>query len=698
MNQLNQFYVAIAFCVFALATAEGNEELMSLHPQHSYADVENIDNLEETLRNMLVKEEKYSFSRGWWSWDRLRQRYVDSERKEENSLRILRGVFRGLIIDWHAKLEAKGEGDLMYILFTTNSGDKMTRKADKDRMLVRDLHGGGYHGGWGSACRMRIYEELVRQKMLTAEEKALFKKIVHQSLQPQFLDFTKGSQQADNHSFGNGGGVALALKLFPNAPQAKKARAWINRIWAHMADYGDWKEWNYYPYGPIFLHGMLDIAEATGRIDTEHELINAIGQRCLGFIHGGGVRGNPNCGSQVRKDLSQVYTDPWNVGYYNVETSSRDGNFWYRMALHYRNPEYLWAAEQVALGGRPPDGNVPAEYQAAYNKRFAWFVKHSIEPTPPASSSKIGLLSTLKHKVKERIYLNAGREPEKPFAAFFLYDKKDKHLDNVAGYLYEYSIGGVKFLHTSGKYNNVYSGNNLKGGGTGEESLDSLLVLHKRHPFPVHPDRQGDERDFKRMGFAKHLPDLARAENNGLGDSFGQFGFNDFFGSGSQWTRRAVLTTEGYLIVADEYKGGESLGTDYLAGPIWHLAKVEGKATGSQEKNWFAAPAIDRAWWQKKEVGVTVCIHDNGNLKFGSVQQSKSQDVDPNTTVFAYRPITVGKTELFLSILVPYCLAKCPEGVVDGIKSVIKQSKTFIVFVNGVRVVIEIDGSWSVNR
>ena len=104
MNQLNQFYVAIAFCVFALATAEGNEELMSLHPQHSYADVENIDNLEETLRNMLVKEEKYSFSRGWWSWDRLRQRYVDSERKEENSLRILRGVFRGLIIDWHAKL------------------------------------------------------------------------------------------------------------------------------------------------------------------------------------------------------------------------------------------------------------------------------------------------------------------------------------------------------------------------------------------------------------------------------------------------------------------------------------------------------------------------------------------------------------------------------------------------------------------
>jgi hypothetical protein len=178
------------------------------------------------------------------------------------------------------------------------------------------------------------------------------------------------------------------------------------------------------------------------------------------------------------------------VGYYNIETSSRDGNFWYRMAQHYRNPEYLWAAEQVALGGRPPSGKVPAEYQAAYNERFAWFVKRGIKPKLPASSAKIGLLSALKYKVKERVYLNAGREPEKPFVAFFLYDKKDNHLDNVAGHLYEYSVNGVKLLHTSGKYNNVYSGNNLKGGGTGEESLDSLLVLHKRHPFPIHPDRQ----------------------------------------------------------------------------------------------------------------------------------------------------------------------------------------------------------------
>ena len=43
---------------------------------------------------------------------------------------------------------------------------------------------------------------------------------------------------------------------------------------------GDWTEWNYYPYGPIFLHGLIDIAEVTGRINSEKELINAVGNRC----------------------------------------------------------------------------------------------------------------------------------------------------------------------------------------------------------------------------------------------------------------------------------------------------------------------------------------------------------------------------------------------------------------------------------
>ncbi|MEC8658995.1 MAG: hypothetical protein VXY33_07335, partial [Verrucomicrobiota bacterium] len=446
------------------------ENILSGHPRESYSDVKNIDEMEAALRDSLASIERHSFSRGWWVWDRLRCRYVDGGRKDSSALRVLRAVFRGLLLDRHKKLEEKGEGDLLYIFYTSLTGDRKESTLNVNgRKVFRDVHGGGYHGGWGGAARMRIYEELSSQKMLSAEEEVRFEKIVKQSLEPRFIDFKKKAQSANNHSFGNAGGIALALDLFPDAPQADEARAWIDRIWKHLSEFGDWTEWNYYPYGPIFLHGLIDIAEITGRIDSEKELINAVGNRCLGFIHAGGVRGNPNCGSVVRDDLELVYKDPWNYGYYDVETSARDGHFWYRLAKHYKNPYYLWAAEQVSLGGRPLNGKVSKEYDSAYERRFAWFIERDIKPKIPEGGAKIGLLSSLKNKIPERLYLNRDRKAGSAFAAFFLYPEKDEHLDNVSGHLYEYSVSGSKYLHTSGKYNNVYSGKDLRGGGTGEE-------------------------------------------------------------------------------------------------------------------------------------------------------------------------------------------------------------------------------------
>jgi hypothetical protein len=386
------------------------------------------------------------------------------------------------------------------------------------------------------------------------------------------------------------------------------------------------------------------------------------------------------------------------VGYYDVETSSRDGNFWYRMAQHYKNPEYLWAAEQVVLGGRPPNGQIPKAYQLAYNKRFAWFVERGIEPRVPKMQAKVGLLSELNHQVKERIYLNSGVEPDKPYAAFFLYDKKDSHLDNVSGFLYEYSYNGAKLLHSSGKYNNVYSGNDLRGGGSGNESLDALLVVHNRHQFPVHPDRLGDNRDYRRMYMAKHLPDLATAKNNDSGDAYGQFGFADYFGPDSQWIRKAVLTAEGYLIVADEYQVGQALGRDYHAGPVWHLARVEGRKPGRQEENWFVAPAFAQAWWQKEKMSVAVYIHDHRQMVYGTVNQNCSQDLDLNTTAYAYRLIEAGKTERFLSVLIPHKLSTPSGEVVRGVKTSVSKKGKYSAFIGGLNIEMNRNGNWSVNR
>ena len=675
------------------------ENILSGHPRESYSDVKNIDKMEAALRDSLASIERHSFSRGWWVWDRLRCRYVDGGRKDSSALRVLRAVFRGLLLDRHKKLEEKGEGDLLYIFYTSLTGDRKESTLNVNgRKVFRDVHGGGYHGGWGGAARMRIYEELSTQKMLTGEEEIRFEKIVKQSLESRFIDFKKKAQSANNHSFGNAGGIALALDLFPDAPQADEARAWIDRIWENLSEFGDWTEWNYYPYGPIFLHGLIDIAEVTGRINSEKELINAVGNRCLGFIHGGGVRGNPNCGSVVRDDLESVYKDPWNFGYYNVETSSRDGHFWYRLAKHYKDPYYLWAAEQVSLGGRPLNGKVSKEYDSAYERRFAWFIERDIKPKIPEGGAKIGLLSSLKNKIPERLYLNRDRKAGSAFAAFFLYPEKDEHLDNVSGHLYEYSVSGSKYLHTSGKYNNVYSGKDLRGGGTGEESLDLLLVMHNRHQFPLHPDRKGDDRDFMRRGSIKHDDAFIIAENNKFGDSYGRFAFDNYYGEGSRWERRVVLTREGFFIVLDRYRGGEILREDYLAGPVWHVGFDEAVKEGGQSKNWFDFPPLDNAWWKKKKSRALLISHPHSKAKYGLIKQRNSQDTSPNVTLYSYRPVSSLQDEYFLNLFIPYDLP------VDS-SSILKQTKTHLDSMGNAKIdlghagiEILIDESWSVVR
>ena len=225
-----------------------------------------------------------------------------------------------------------------------------------------------------------------------------------------------------------------------------------------------------------------------------------------------------------------------------------------------------------------------------------------------------------------------------------------------------------------------------------------MLVVHKRHQFPVHPDRKGDKRDYRRMYMAKHLPDLAHAGNNDTGDAYGQFGFADYFGPESRWIRMAVLTVEGYLVVADEYQAGQALGQAYHAGPVWHLARVEGRKPGRQDKNWFGAPAFAQAWWQKEKMGVAVVVHDHREMVFGTINQSCSQDLDLNTTAYAYRPIEAGRTERFLSVLVPHKLSAPPGSVVSRVTTAISKKGRFVASMGGVTVKMDRKGNWSVSR
>ena len=271
-------------------------------------------------------------------------------------------------------------------------------------------------------------------------------------------------------------------------------------------------------------------------------------------------------------------------------------------------------------------------------------------------------------------------------------------MDNVSGHLYEYSVSGSKYLHTSGKYNNVYSGKDLRGGGTGEESLDLLLVMHNRHQFPLHPDRKGDDRDFMRRGSIKHDDAFIIAENNKFGDSYGRFAFDNYYGEGSRWERRVVLTREGFFIVLDRYRGGEILREDYLAGPVWHVGFDEAVKEGGQSKNWFDFPPLDNAWWKKKKSRALLISHPHSKAKYGLIKQKNSQDTSPNVTLYSYRPVSSLQDEYFLNLFIPYDLP------VDS-SSILKQTKTHLDSMGNAKIdlghagiEILIDESWSVVR
>ena len=121
---MSRIFFILILLISSVIHAADKDSLLSGHPRESYRGVKNIEEMEEALRKSMGASEKHSFSRGWWVWDRLRCRYVDGDRKDKGALKVLRAVFRGLILDKHQRLKEKGEGDLLYLFYTTLTGDR----------------------------------------------------------------------------------------------------------------------------------------------------------------------------------------------------------------------------------------------------------------------------------------------------------------------------------------------------------------------------------------------------------------------------------------------------------------------------------------------------------------------------------------------------------------------------------------------
>ena len=78
--------VLALFPAWGAALTESERQLAAGHPRPGYEEVADIKAMADALRKELSQRERYSFSRGWWTWHRLRARYVDDGRRNRNEL------------------------------------------------------------------------------------------------------------------------------------------------------------------------------------------------------------------------------------------------------------------------------------------------------------------------------------------------------------------------------------------------------------------------------------------------------------------------------------------------------------------------------------------------------------------------------------------------------------------------------------
>ena len=90
-------------------------------------------------------------------------------------------------------------------------------------------------------------------------------------------------------------------------------------------------------------------------------------------------------------------------------------------------------------------------------------------------------------------------------------------------------------------------------------------------------------------------------------------------------------------------------------------------------------------------------FYDEGKSEFGSLAQRHSQDTQPNRLVFASRPIAAGRTERFLSVLLPYEDGQPAAQVAAGVSCKVSDAGAFSARIGRVEVGIE-GGSWWVKR
>ncbi|MCK6488130.1 MAG: hypothetical protein L6R48_07355 [Planctomycetes bacterium] len=163
----------------------------------------------------------------------------------------------------------------------------------------------------------------------------------------------------------------------------------------------------------------------------------------------------------------------------------------------------------------------------------------------------------------------------------------------------------------------------------------------------------------------------SQADSKG-GDAAGSVSYSNIWTSDSSWTRRFVLTSEGVLVVRDDFLPGPSADGKYV-GPVWQFWRApESGSIGGATADWFDADA------GVVPVGMNVGPHSKPNDSMrlfaafmhvpGRVNgvQYQPKHWNANTyAVFSRARATACRAETFVTVFIPHPSDVSPESIVE---------------------------------
>ncbi len=200
----------------------------------------------------------------------------------------------------------------------------------------------------------------------------------------------------------------------------------------------------------------------------------------------------------------------------------------------------------------------------------------------------------------------------------------------------------------------------------------------------------------------------AKAETRGE-DSYGLVSYRSIWTHDSSWTREALLTNEGILLVLDRFQPGKAA-AGKVGGPVWHLPSSPGCGPGNgAAAEWFDSsirhdPPNTRSYTDKFGEGTRrlfIAFSSPRGSENGIQYQPKHWFSD-DFAVYSKTGFEAGKEAVFLSVLIPHSAETSGASIAknlkikhdDGnfnIRYVFDKNKTINITMSG-------DGKWKVVR